>query len=73
MACATWANTIGTPELITVLKDPNFNPKQRAFYYARVLEIPTPRRTAYEAKYFKLKMDEAVPMTTQKRAYTSPI
>ena len=46
---ATWSNTIGDPELITVWKDPNFDARQRAFYYVRVLEIPTPRWTAYDA------------------------
>lgn len=71
---ATWTNTIGATELITVWKDPAFDPKQRAFYYARVLEIPTPRWTAYDAKYFGLKnLDPKIPMTTQERAYTSPI
>jgi len=70
---ATWSNTIGTPELITVWKDPNFDPKQRAFYYARVIEIPTPRWTAYDAKRFDVKMPKEIPMTTQERAYTSPI
>lgn len=73
VAHATWTNTIGAPELITVWKDPSFNPKQRAFYYARVLEIPTPRWTAYDAAYFKVKMDPNVPMITQERAFTSPI
>ncbi len=73
VASATWTNTIGAPELITVWNDPDFDPKQKAFYYARVIEIPTPRWTAYEAKYFKLTMDKSVPMTTQERAYTSPI
>jgi hypothetical protein len=68
-----WTNTIGTPELITVWKDPDFDPKQRAFYYARVIEIPTPRWTAYDAKRFNIKMPKEVPMTTQERAYTSPI
>ena len=70
---ATWTNTIGDPELITVWKDPAFEPKLRAFYYARVIEIPTPRWTAYDAKYFGEKMPSEVPMTTQERAYTSPI
>ncbi len=70
---ATWTNTIGTPELITVWKDPDFDPALRAFYYARVIEIPTPRWTAYDAKRFGITMDPKVPMTTQERAYTSPI
>ena len=70
---ATWTNTIGAPELITVWKDPEFDPEQHAFYYARVIEIPTPRWTAYEAKRFGIEMPEKVPMVTQERAYTSPI
>jgi hypothetical protein len=71
---ASWTNTIGDPELITVWKDPEFNPAFKAFYYARVLEIPTPRWTAYDAAYFKVKItDPKVPMTTQERAFTSPI
>ena len=73
VANATWTNTIGASELITVWKDPNFDPAQRAFYYARVLEIPTPRWTAYDAKYFGVQMPPEVPMTGQERAYTSPI
>jgi hypothetical protein len=74
VANATWTNTIGDPELITVWKDPEFDAKQRAFYYVRVLEIPTPRWTAYDAKYFALKdLDPGIPMVTQERAYTSPI
>jgi hypothetical protein len=70
---AVWANTIGDPELIAVWKDPNFDPKQKAFYYARVIEIPTPRWTAYDAKRFGIEVSKEVPMTTQERAYTSPI
>ncbi len=70
---ATWANTIGAPELITVWQDPDFDPKQRAFYYARVLEIPTPRWTAYEAKRFGVEAPEGTPMVHQERAYTSAI
>jgi hypothetical protein len=70
---ATWTNTIGTPELITVWTDPDFDPHQSAFYYARVIEIPTPRWTAYEAMRFGVDMPEDVPMVTQERAYTSPI
>ena len=70
---ATWTNTIGSPELIAVWRDPDFDPKERAFYYARVIEIPTPRWTAYDALRYGIIMDEAVPMWTQERAYTSPI
>ena len=70
---ATWTNTIGAPELIAVWKDPDFDPAQRAFYYGRVIEIPTPRWTAYDAKKFGVKMPPEVPMTTTERAYTSPI
>jgi hypothetical protein len=70
---ASWTNTIGDPELITVWTDPDFDPALRAFYYARVIEIPTPRWTAYDAKRFGVQMPKEVPMTTQERAYTSPI
>jgi len=70
---ATYSNTIGSTELIKVWKDPEFDASQRAFYYARVLEIPTPRWTAYDAKYFGIKMPPEVTMKLQERAYTSPI
>ena len=74
LATATWTNTIGSPELITVWTDPDFNSELPAVYYARVLEIPTPRWTAYEAVRFGIEMPSPdVPMTTQERAYTSPI
>jgi hypothetical protein len=70
---ATYTNTVGGSELIKVWKDPEFDPSQRAFYYVRVLEIPTPRWTAYDAKYFGIQMPPEVPMKGQERAYTSPI
>lgn len=70
---ATWKNTIGSPELEGVWSDPDFDPAEPAFYYARVIEIPTPRWTAYEAQRFGVKMSPDVPMSTQERAYTSPI
>ena len=73
VATATWTNSIGDPELIGVWTDPDFNPRHQAVYYARVLEIPTPRWTAYEARRFNVKMPKEVPMITQERAYTSPI
>jgi hypothetical protein len=70
---ATWTNTIGAPELIGVWVDPDFDASQSAVYYARVLEIPTPRWTAYEEVRFGITMPDEVPMITQERAYTSPI
>jgi hypothetical protein len=73
VANASWTNTIGTPELIAVWQDPDFDAAERAFYYARVIEIPTPRWTAYDAKYFGVTPPPEAPMTTQERAYTSPI
>jgi hypothetical protein len=74
VATASWTNSIGDPELVTVWKDPDFDPAARAFYYARVLEIPTPRWTAYDMAYFKIKItDPKVPLITQERAFTSPI
>ena len=73
VANATWTNTIGASELITVWTDPDFDPAMQAFYYARVIEIPTPRWTAYDAAYFGLELGPEVPMTVTERAYTSPI
>ncbi|WP_415721520.1 DUF3604 domain-containing protein [Photobacterium ganghwense] len=74
VANATWTNTIGSSELITVWQDPDFDPSLKAFYYARVIEIPTPRWTAYDKAYFAdAKFSDEVPMTVTERAYTSPI
>jgi Protein of unknown function (DUF3604) len=73
IANAIWTNTIGDPELIAVWKDPDFDPTQRAFYYGRVIEIPTPRWTAYDAKRFGLTPPDGVRLTITERAYTSPI
>jgi hypothetical protein len=73
VANATWTNTIGDPELITVWEDPDFDPEQRAFYYLRVLEIPTPRWVAYDAVRYGLDIPDEVPLVLQERAYTSPI
>jgi hypothetical protein len=73
VASATWTNTIGDPELMSVWTDPDFDPAQPAAYYARVLEIPTPRWTAYEAARYGLELPPEIPVVTQERAYTSPI
>ncbi len=73
VANANWTNTIGASELGTVWTDPDFDPQQKAVYYARVIEIPTPRWTAYDAFRYGIKMSADVAMTTQERAYTSPI
>lgn len=70
---ATWSNEQGAAELISFWQDPDFVAEQRAFYYARLLEVPTPRWTAYDQKRFAIKMDEEVPMVIQERAYGSPI
>jgi len=70
---ANWTNTIGSSELGTVWTDPEFDPKQKAFYYARVLEIPTPRWTTYDAFRYGTKLPKDAPTSTQERAYTSPI
>lgn len=73
VANATWTNAIGAPELISVWRDPNFNAAERAFYYVRVIEIPTPRWTAYDVKRFGSKPQVGTAMTLQERAYTAPI
>jgi hypothetical protein len=73
VANATWTNTIGDPELGAVWTDPDFDPARRAFYYARAIEIPTPRWTAYDQVRFGIKMSPEVAMTQQERAWSSPI
>ncbi|MBW2328278.1 MAG: DUF3604 domain-containing protein [Deltaproteobacteria bacterium] len=70
---ATWTDTIGDSNLRGVWTDPDFDPVQSAFYYVRVIEIPTPRWTAYDQKRFGIKMSDDVPMKHQERAWTSPI
>ena len=70
---ANWTNTIGASELGTVWTDPDFDPKQSAFYYARVLEIPTPRWVVYDAFRFGIEIPEGAETIHQERAYTSPI
>jgi len=72
-AAANWTNTIGASELGGVWTDPDFDPKQRAFYYARVLQIPTPRWSTYDAFRFGVPIPAEAPVSTQDRAYTAPI
>ena len=73
VANATYTNSIGDALLMGHWKDLEFDASQRAFYYVRVIEIPTPRWTAYDAKRFGITMPEEIPMKVQDRAYTSPI
>ena len=73
IAGASYTNSIGDPFLAAHRVDPDFDAKERAFYYVRVIECPTPPWTGYDAKFFGVKMTDHVPMTTQERAYTSPI
>ncbi|MEN9683898.1 MAG: hypothetical protein RLZZ427_1649 [Pseudomonadota bacterium] len=73
LTTATYSNSIGTPELHTVWRDPEFKAGQRAFYYVRVLEIPTPRWTAYDAVRFKVTPPAGARLKDQERAYSSPV
>jgi Protein of unknown function (DUF3604) len=73
LSVPTWSNTIGAPELVTTWQDPDFNSQQHAFYYVRVIEIPTPRWTAYDRIRLKVDMPDEVKLKTRERAYTSPI
>jgi hypothetical protein len=70
---ATYTNAIGSAALQGYWTDPDFDPSERAFYYVRVLEIPTPRWTTIDAKVFGVKRPDDVPASIQERAYTSPI
>ena len=73
VADASFTNTIGDVSMVAYWEDPDFDPDERAFYYVRVLEIPTPRWTTYDAAFYKVKLPEGVPAEQQERAYTSPI
>jgi hypothetical protein len=73
VATASFTNTIGDSELGAVWTDPDFDPELKAFYYARVIEIPTPRWTTIDAFRFGVPIPEGAPVATQERAYTSPI
>lgn len=73
VATATYTNSIGDPELRVVWQDPDFDPRVAAVYYVRVLEIPTPRWTAFDAAFYNVDMPEHIPMVIQERAYSSAI
>ena len=73
VATANWTNTIGTAELGTVWTDPDFDPAQKAFYYVRVLEIPTPPWYVYDAFRYSIEIPKDAPTSQQDRAYTTPI
>jgi hypothetical protein len=70
---ATWRNDIGAPALAAHWSDPHFDATQSAFYYVRVLEIPTPRWTTYDARRFGTRVPPGVPSSIQDRAYTSAV
>lgn len=73
LAKASYTNSIGAPELKTIWEDPEFNPKLKAFYYIRVLEIPTPRWVVYDALRYGAKLLAGTELKAQERAYSSPI
>lgn len=73
IAAATYRNSIGRPALEGVWRDPDFDPRQPAFYYARVIEIPTPRWTTIDAAFYGTELPDEVPAVIRERAYSSPI
>ena len=73
LEAANWTDTIGASELAVVWSDPDFDPVKKAFYYARVIEIPTPRWIVYDAFRFGVDIPEGATAVHQERAYTSPI
>ena len=73
LEAANWTNTIGSSDLTIVWKDPDFDPKEKSFYYARIIEIPTPRWVLYDKVRLGATIPEGVELTHQERAYTSPI
>ena len=70
---AAYANDIGDSQLAVVWTDPDFDPSQRAVYYVRVLEIPTPRWSTYDAARNSLPLSDLLPATILERAWSSPI
>jgi hypothetical protein len=70
---ATWDNSIGATELKGVWTDEDFDPALEAFYYVRVIEIPTPRWTLYDKLRYGAELSKDIPLTQTERGYTSPI
>lgn len=70
---AKYTNDIGDSQLSTVWTDPDFDPSMKAVYYVRILEIPTPRWSTYDAVKLGIEPIDEVPATIQERAYSSPI
>ena len=70
---ASYSNDIGAAQLAVVWEDPEFDPAQRAFYYVRILQIPTPRHSQYDAVALGLDKADDFPAAIQERAYTSPV
>ncbi len=70
---ASYKNTIGSPELSVTWSDPDFNETERAVYYVRVLQIPTPRWTVYDAKFYGVDIPQDPPPVIEERAYSSPV
>jgi len=70
---ATYTNSVGAVSLATVWQDPDFDARQQAFYYVRVIEIPTPRWSAYDASRYNLEVPPDMPLVTRERVYSSPI
>jgi hypothetical protein len=73
LEAANWTNTIGASELTTVWTDPDFDPKQKAFYYTRIIEIPTPRWIVYDKVRLGANIPKEAKLIHQERAYSSPI
>ena len=73
VAECTYENSIGATELTKVWTDPDFDAADKAFYYVRVLEIPTPRWVAFDVCRYQAELPARARMTTQQRAYSSPI
>ena len=73
LSTGRWDNSIGAPTLSVTWTDPDFDPAQRAFYYVRVLQIPTPRHSLLDAIALGIEPPEEGPAAIQERAYTSPI